>query len=121
MALEKYKRTGRRTTKEPSVTITQSGFTLNRAAVEKYFKSGHSHVEFLFDSAEKTIGFQPLDKQTIDSFPVRIYRDNSPIGIISAKQFIREKDILNLAGTKGQRMFPISEGKDGLLLVILKK
>jgi hypothetical protein len=118
--LKKFRRIGRVITKEPSIFISEAGFSINRAALRRYF-SDKSHVELYYDSEKKLIGLMPQSQTGDDTFPVRVYRSGSPTGRVSAKRFIRENKIMGVLAQTGRRSFKIEEDENGMLLLFLKK
>lgn len=92
MAFEVFDKRSATASKQPFVTIQKKGpFSLNKAAHEALGEP--SHVEMLYDSENKLIGFRPVSDTSPRAYPLRPQGPNNATFMIAGQAFTKHYKI----------------------------
>ena len=97
----------------PTVRFSKGQLFFNSEAMRNHFKD-KEFLELSWDSENLKVGVLPLRKESSESFPIKRYREDSPVGTVFVSSLFKEiKEVLE---SKNIKTFPLR--KEGNLLVI---
>jgi len=93
LKFKRFQDVGRRPSREPMVTIVQSGnLNFNKSFMENLIEKDKKFIRFHYDKSNRVIGLELLEEQKEYSYRIRSYRDDK-LGAVTAIAFLKANKI----------------------------